>query len=98
MKIENLDQKILLGMVLAYIANYHNHNTSIPEELKIKPVINSITEKAATIEIYWTVSQLADETNFVEDKREFDTFTILKGEKIVKLQSYIDEILDRLTA
>lgn len=115
MKIQNLDEKYLKGLVDMAVANYHEHCVSIPEELnltysiqyklngewfeKVTPIPNS-----AKITFHWiddgewvTIDEDTDSREY-KGKNGFDHFTILAGERVVKLQMYVEEILDRLTA
>lgn len=98
MKIEKLNTEYLEGLVDMAIANFHEH-TSIPAELGVMYDVNIISEAMAKITFSWKVGEeREEETNFGEDKVDTDYFTIIRGERVIKLQLYVDEILDRLTA
>lgn len=62
------------------------------------------TPTSAKITFHWiedgewvTVDEDTDSREY-KGKNGFDHFTILAGERVVKLQMYVEEILDRLTA
>lgn len=112
MKLETLDEKILIGIIIGKIADYNENCNTIPEEINLTYSIEfgmgyELGQKpirSAKITFHWIEDgewvMVDSDTNSREHKGKngFDHFTILAGERIVKLQMYIEEILDRLTA
>lgn len=113
MKLKNLNQDYLQGLIDAFIANYDQFNRPIPAEkylsfsveLPEKRVYNDHESRTATkaaIKFSWIPESrevcVDGETNSYETRGESaeDYFTILAGERIVKLQKYIEEILDKV--
>lgn len=120
MKIKNLTQDYLQGLIDAIIANYNEHQRGIPAEkylvysIKVNRGVvpattiagNStevIQKTSAKITFSWIPESrevcVDSETNSYENRGESteDYFTILAGERIIKLQNYVEDILDKVT-
>lgn len=110
MKLKSLNIDYLTGIIDGKIADYSENNTSTDGldlnyviELPEKKIYNDYESRTATkakITFSWNNGKTykEEETNFAEDKRDDYYFTILAGEPVIKLQEYVGELLDRLTA
>ncbi len=114
MKLTNLNEFYLKGIVDGKIADFNENCNTIPEELNLSYSIEFITKvgligqenhpsNSAKITFNWiedgewvTVDEDTDSREY-KGSNGFDHFTILAGERVVKLQLYVEEILERLT-
>lgn len=100
MKLKSLNIDYLTGIIDGKIADYSENNAST-EHLELNyHVAQSLNPISAKITFSWNNGKVEkeEETNFAEDKRDDYYFTILAGEPVIKLQEYVGELLDRLTA
>lgn len=109
MKLKSLDQNYLQGIIDSVIANYDENNSPIPAEkyLSYAVVESKIGEFgnicSARIVFSWIPESrevCVDSTTNSHETRgdsEEDFFTILANESIVKLQRYVEDVLDKVT-
>jgi len=114
MKLNNLNEQYLTGLVDMAISNYAENCNSIPAELNLSYSFEfgnyntganmlPSTPNSAKITFHWiedgewvTVDSDTDSREY-KGSNGFDHFTILAGERVVKLQLYVEELLDRIT-
>jgi hypothetical protein len=113
MKLQSLNLDYLKGILDTYISLYDQHQRSVPADLRyeiqegvLKPIGGEEPAKnAVKITFTWVIAGeqvLVDsETNSHEtrgESLETDYFTILLGEDIIKLEGYVNDVLDKVTA
>ncbi len=104
-----LDERFLKGAIAMAISNYTTNNCSVPADLtyELENGIQTRGEKteidAVKVTFYWTSEGDREETADPEQpykNKEIpmdDYFTIIAGDSISKLQSYIEGVLDAVT-
>jgi hypothetical protein len=105
MKLQSLNTEYLKGVLDTFISLYDKHVRPIPAEAGLEYEIQTSTKEknSAKITFTWVIageSKVTDiETNSHESRGELcdDHFTIVLGEDITKIESYVNDVLDKVT-
>lgn len=109
MKLRSLNREYLRGIIDGKIADYNTHCKPVPENIGYSFEFSEYrgthvkNPNQVKIKISYILNPelvtVDEDTNSHEIRGEngSDSFTILIGEKVEKLQTHIEEILDRIT-